>query len=351
MKNGSNLTVLSVAFPLLPVGSGSGGGAEQILYLLEKGLADAGHRSIVIATNGSKVCGELVETPASTSEITEAMRADVQRIHATKIAETLARTTIDLIHFHGLDFYNYVPPAKVPMLATLHLPLNLYPPSVFDGKIQLNCVSQNQAMSIPSGHRCPVVENGIDIGQYKLGCEKRNCLLWLGRICPEKGVHIALNVAHHLDLPMIIAGPVHPFYDHQIYFSEKIRPLLDSKRRYAGPADMQKKTDLLSEALCLLVPSLIAETSSLVAMEAIASGTPVVAFRSGALPEIVEHGVTGFIVDSEEEMTRAIEDAVALSPQVCRSRAVERFDYRCMVARYLELYRELIDGFAPIQCV
>jgi glycosyltransferase involved in cell wall biosynthesis len=189
---------------------------------------------------------------------------------------------------------------------------------------------------------CAVIENGIDIEQYKLESGRRSHLLWLGRICPEKGVHIALNVAHRLDLPLILAGPVHRFHDHQIYFAERIRPLLDEKRRYIGPVGLSEKTRLLSEALCVLVPSLIAETSSLVAMEAIASGTPVVAFRSGALPEIVEDGLTGFIVDSEEEMARAFENAVALSPQVCRSRALERFDYKRMVDRYLALYRKLI---------
>jgi glycosyltransferase involved in cell wall biosynthesis len=231
------------------------------------------------------------------------------------------------------------------MLATLHLPVDLYPASALNGGVQLNCVSQSQANSLPSGSRCAVVENGIDIEQYTLGSGKRGYLLWLGRICPEKGVHIALRVAHRLALPMVVAGPVHPFRDHQEYFAKKVRPLLDDKRRYIGPVDIQEKPQLLSKAVCLLLPSLIAETSSLVAMEAITSGTPVVAYRSGALPEVVEHGVTGFIVDSEEEMARGVESAAALSSEVCRSRALERFDCRHMVAAYLELYGRVIDGF------
>lgn len=349
MNSKGNLTILNVAFPLLPVGSDSGGGAEQILYLLERGLADAGHHSIVIAAKGSNVSGDLIETPSAISQITDAVRAEAQQTHARIIKQVLACTTIDLIHFHGLDFQAYLPFEKRPMLATLHLPIDLYCLSALNGNVQLNCVSQNQARSIPGVARCPVVENGINIGKYKLGSAKRGYLLWLGRICPEKGAHIALRVAHRIDLPMVIAGPVHPFHDHQVYFSENVLPLLDNKRRYIGPVGIQKKAQLLSEASCLLMPSLIAETSSLAAMEAIASGTPVVAFRSGALPEIVEHGVTGFIVDSEEEMERSVENVATLSPHVCRSRALERFDYRRMVAAYVELYRRVISDFASMQ--
>jgi glycosyltransferase involved in cell wall biosynthesis len=340
------VTILSVAFPLLPVSSGSGGGAEQILYLLERGIAGAGHRSIVVAAKGSEICGDLIETPASTSEITDEVRREAQRAHLRAIERVLQDTTVDLIHFHGLDFYAYKPAAKLPMLATLHLPLDLYPAQSFDGAVQLNCVSQTQADSLTPPRHWPVVQNGIDTTQYNSGAGTRAHLLWLGRICPEKGVHIALRVAHCLDLPMIIAGPVHPFRAHQAYFAEEVRPLLDSRREYIGPVGLDTKVRLLSEAACLLIPSLVTETSSLVAMEATASGTPVVAFRCGALPEIVEHGITGFIVDSEEEMTAAVGKVQTLSPQVCRSRALERFCAGRMVDEYLALYRQVIGARA-----
>jgi glycosyltransferase involved in cell wall biosynthesis len=163
----------------------------------------------------------------------------------------------------------------------------------------------------------------------------------LGRICPEKGVHIALEVAHELDLPMVIAGPVHPFQDHQVYFSERVRPLLDDKRRYTGPVNLEQKIELLAGARCLLIPSLVAETSSLVAMEAISSGTPVVAFRSGALPEVVSHEVTGFIVESQDQMRDAVAHVGDISPEVCRETAITRFDALRMVDDYIKLYASL----------
>src|SRR6185437_16735190 len=104
MRQARKLTVLNVAFPLLPVTAGSSGGAEQILYLLERGIVDAGHRSIVVAAKGSDIAGELIETPAVTFEITEEVRADAQRKHTRAIKKALSRTHVDLIHFHGLDF-------------------------------------------------------------------------------------------------------------------------------------------------------------------------------------------------------------------------------------------------------
>jgi len=337
-------TVLSVAYPLLPVSSGAAGGAEQILFLLERELIAAGHRSLVVAASGSQIGGVLLETPAAPCVITDAIRADAQHVHLDSIERVLDQNSVDLIHFHGLDFWSYQPRGTTMRLATLHLPIAWYPQAIFDQKsIQLNCVSESQARSAESYKSLPVVENGIDTAQYGSKRERHNHLAWIGRICPEKGPHVALRVAQRLDMPLQIAGPVHPFAYHQGYFREEITPLLDEKRQYIGPIELQKKLDLLGSARCLLVPSSVAETSSLVAMEALASGTPVVAFRCGALPEIVEQGRTGFIVDSEEQMAEAVQRIDDISPDVCRAAARERFDVHRMVDEYLELYSRILE--------
>lgn len=348
------MTVLSVAYPLLPVSPASGGGAEQILSLLERGIAAAGHRSLVIAAEGSAVSGELLRTPVFSGEMTDEIRARAQRVHCARIEETLRSLNIDLIHFHGLDFHAYLPAACVPMLATLHLPLAWYPSGIFQLRnVALNCVSHTQAASVPDSARLPVVVNGIDIERYRAPEREREFLLWLGRICPEKGVHIALQMARSLDLPMIVAGPVHPFRAHEDYFRESVVPLLDEKRRYAGAVDLEQKIDLLSRARCVLIPSLAPETSSLVAMEAAVSGTPAVVFRSGALPEVVEHEVTGFVADSADEMADYVKRVGEIRPETCRERALTRFDAGRMQREYLTLYERVIatlhlgTGFAP----
>ena len=342
------MNVLSVAFPLFPVGPDSAGGAEQVLYLLERGLTAAGHRPFVIAAAGSRVSGTCIETCVPQGEITDEVRQNVQRGHAQAIDRTLHRFPIDLIHFHGLDFDHYVPDTDIPMLATLHLPPPWYAANIFEQtRVQLNCVSESQARSVRTATKLPVISNGIDITRYAGTARDPDGLLVLGRICPEKGVHTALRIAHRLDLPLMVAGPVHPFEYHQRYFSESITPLLDWKRRYLGAVGVEEKIRLLASARCVLIASSAPETSSLVAMEAMASGTPVVAFGAGALPEIVSNGETGFIVDSEDQMADAVARVHEISPDTCRSRARDNFDCSRMVREYLALYHETVTRATP----
>ena len=335
------MIVLSVAYPLFPVGADSSGGAEQILFLLDREIVRAGHRSLVIAATGSNVSGELIETSVATGQITDSVRSKAQSEHRHAISRTLQHADVDVIHFHGLDFAEYVPSTQAAMLATLHLPLSWYSePSFKLDNLELVCVSRSQS----AGTFRPVVCNGVDTTRFgQSSSAKGDYLLWLGRICPEKGVHIALRVAQRAGMKMIIAGPVHSFETHQRYFQEEISPLLDAKRTYLGPVGGDTKEQLLRYARCLLVPSLVAETSSLVAMEAMSAGTPVIAFRSGALPEIVEHGVTGYIVDSESEMVEAVQAIGQISRSICRDTAKRRFDSRRMAAEYLHRYEAMIS--------
>jgi glycosyltransferase involved in cell wall biosynthesis len=167
--------------------------------------------------------------------------------------------------------------------------------------------------------------------------------LVLGRVCPEKGFHFAIDASVRAGVPLLIAGQVFAWAEHQRYFDSEIVPRLDRLRRWVGPVTGHRKRKLLAAARCVLIPSLAPETSSLVAMEALAAGTPVIATRVGALPEIVEHGRTGFIVDDVAAMASALHEIERIDPEVCRAAACERFALDRMTGAYLALYVRLVS--------
>jgi glycosyltransferase involved in cell wall biosynthesis len=340
------LTVLSVGYPLTEVGEDAVGGSEQILTLLDRALVEAGHRSVVVAAEGSKVEGTLIPSPRVREKLHDSLRPWAQKIHKKLIAEALASFDVDLVHFHSLDFHAYLPPPGTPSLATLHLPPDWYPPKVFRMKrrdFHLNCVSYSQQRACPRTCKLSVVPNGIEVSRLAARVPKRNYALALGRVCPEKAFHLAIDAAKRAGVDFMLAGEVFSYTSHRKYFKNRIAPRLDRRRRFIGPVHFTRKKFLLNEARCLLVTSNVAETSSLVSMEALAAGTPVIAFPSGALPEIVEHGRTGYIVRNSREMADAIEVADRIDPEECRREARRRFSSELMIGRYMHLYRNILS--------
>ena len=341
-----SLTVLSVAYPFAQVGPDAVGGAEQVLSQLDAALVAAGHRSIVVASAGSRTHGELLATPAVEGSITPQLRERTWNAHRRNIQRALAQHEVDVVHLHGIDFPAYLPPeGEAPLLVTLHLPPSWYPPEVFAGvreDLWLHCVSRSQQQACPPVARLlPALENGVPLQALQARCSRRRFALALGRICPEKNVHAALDAGRMAGVPVLLGGQVFPYEAHERYFREHVLPRLDRQRRFLGPVTFQRKRRLLSAAHCLLLPTLAPETSSLVAMEAIACGTPVVAFASGALPEIVEHGVTGFLVRDTAEMADAIAACDRIDRERCRAVARDRFSLQRCISRYFDVYQHL----------
>lgn len=338
------LTILSVAYPFAPVTEDSAGGSEQILSAVDRALTAAGHRSIVVAPDGSAVAGELHTIPAPLGMIEPDRRAAAHDAVRDRIAQVVARERPDVIHLHGLDFINYLPAPGSPVLTTLHLPLNWYAPEALRParpRTTLQPVSEDQAGRAPTGVvLADPIANGVDIDRYRPGPKSDDALV-LGRIVPEKGFHAAIDAARLAGVPLVAAGALFPYAAHHRYFAEEVAPRLDERRRFVGAVAGEAKRALLAGARCLLIPSTAPETSSLVAMEALASGTPVIAYRSGALPAIVEHGRTGFIVDDVAGMAAAIGRVEAIDPAACRAAAVERFPLRRTTDAYLDLYHRL----------
>jgi glycosyltransferase involved in cell wall biosynthesis len=331
------LSVLSVAYPFAPVTADPAGGAEQVLAQVDRALVAAGHRSVVIACEGSAVAGELLTVPASPDAITDARRAEV---HAAVRAAIAGAGAFDLVHLHGIDFAAYLPDAGR-TLVTLHLPLDWYGPLDRSRRdLWLLPVSASQAARVPGADLLPPIGNGVDLDRYRPGAKGAH-LLVLGRVAPEKGFADAIDAARLAGVPLVAAGPAFPYPEHRAYLDEQVRPRLDDERRWVGAVAGEEKARLLAGARALLVPSTAPETSSLVAMEALASGTPVIAYRSGALPEIVEDGVTGYLVDDVAGMAAAIGRADAIDPAACRRAAEARFDVRATTAAYLDLFGQL----------
>jgi glycosyltransferase involved in cell wall biosynthesis len=340
------LTVLSVAYPLAPVGPDAIGGAEQVLFMLDSALVRAGHRSIVIAAEGSTTAGTLVPTVSIPEKIDDEVRSKAWRRCRETIEQVLREHDVDLIHFHGVDFFHYLPEANCPILATLHLPPSWYPDSVYSlparrRNMFFNFVSNAQKASCNAAPKAAVIENGVAIESARTGIRRRSFAASLGRICPEKNFHAAMAAARLAGTPLLLGGSVFGYDAHKRYFAEYITPMLDARCRFVGPVSWRQKRRFLSAASCLLIPSLAPETSSLVAMEAMSCGTPVIAFPSGALQEIVEHGRTGFLVRDEREMADAIKECHTIDGDVCRRTAQERFSAERAVTAYFKLYAEL----------
>jgi glycosyltransferase involved in cell wall biosynthesis len=334
------LTVVSVAYPFAPVSADAAGGAEQVLAQLDRALVAAGHRSIVVAQAGSVVAGELVAVPAPAGEIDDDARKAAHGHVRAAIATVAGRA--DVVHLHGLDFDRYLPPPGPPCLVTLHMPLDWYAAGALRSDLSLQPVSADQARRAPEGVTLlDPIANGVDVEHYRPSPTRGDYALVLGRVAREKGFHDAIDAARMAGVPLRAAGAVFPYAEHRRYFDEEVAPRLDGERRWVGAVAGEAKRDLIAGAKCMLIPSTAPETSSLVTMEALACGVPVIAYRSGALPEIVEDGVTGLIVDDVAGMADAIGRVGAIDPAACRRAAVERFAVARTTAAYLDLYHRL----------
>ncbi len=339
------LTILNVASPYVPVGPGSVGGAEQIAHRIDAALVVSGNRSVVVASAGSQVAGTLVATPPAALADAKA-NARVWNIHRAAVARACAEHDIDLVHIHGVEFHRYLPPAGVPALVTLHMPADWYPVDTLRHPppgLWFSCVSATQRAGFEA---CPAmlepIANGIDVEAFGGPHARRGFTFFLGRISPEKGVHLAIEAARLAECPLLIAGEVFAGRQAQVYFRKEVEPRLDHRRRFIGPLDPDRRRRLLAAARCLLVPSQVAETGSLVTMEAMASGTPVIGFSTGVLKNFISHGRTGFVVDDVAGMAAAIARCGEIDAAVCRREAGERFSLDAMTGRYLAAYRDLI---------
>jgi len=334
------LKILNVAYPFAAVTPETAGGAEQVLAMIDEAIVAAGHESLVLAAPGSQTHGQLV----ASAPVPEILDISARRHHLSIFKEQLEAVLrsgrVDVVHFHGLDFAVYLPTMPATYMATIHLPPEWYPRRSFEQGVHVVWVSRNQreASAQADGNLIP---NGVRIDRLYPEGVRENYVLAMGRICPEKAQHLALDAATHCGRPLLLAGQVFPYPEHLEYFDLQIKPRLASDHSLIGPVAGTRKRHLLARAHCVVIASQVPETSSLVAMEALACGTPVVALRVGALPEIIENGRTGWLVESPGELPAAIEAASHIRREDCRRVAEQRFSAERMTRAYLEMYEQL----------
>jgi glycosyltransferase involved in cell wall biosynthesis len=363
-QNQSRIRILYVAYPLLTVSEESAGGAEQVLWTLEREMWRRGVSTTVAASAGSCVAGELFSTGEPCRNLDDFERRN--REHQEHTAQFILHhehkgRPLDLVHDMSGGFWPRAGEFQVPLLATLHLPRHFYPTRLFENippNVKFNCVSQSQAASFAGLIALQsVVANGLALDFFEPGLNmnsasdrsRRSGLLWLGRVCEEKAPHLALEIGERAGMPVTIAGQIYPFSYHQQYFDREIAPRLQrmAKATFVQSPSAMNKRRLLREALAVVITSQVEETSSLVAMEAAASGTPVIAFARGALPEMVQDGLSGFLVDNVEDALRALQRISEISPKSCVRHARECFSSAKMADGYAKLYAQILGRPAP----
>ena len=358
LKKKSRGRILFVAYPLLPVSNQSAGGAEQVLTTLEGAAHHSGWKTTVAACNGSVAAGQLYATMApGRGRLDSARRFESQ--HCKRVTELISirsaiGTPFDVVHDHSGSFFAHASRVDAAVLATLHLPRSFYPQQWFQHlskNVYLSCVSKAQARTFADvPNMVGVVPNGIDLDRFPMQSRKQDYLLWMGRICEEKGTHTALDVAKRTGLPIVMIGQVYPFAYHQNYFDREIRPRMErmgDQVKYIERPSFADKIKLIQNARALLVTSSAEETSCLVAMEAAACGTPVVAMRRGAFAEVVQQGTTGYVVSDIAEMSSALAQLSAIKPRTCRAYAQQHFSAQQMLSGYEALYERIRAQKAP----
>ncbi len=335
-----------VWFPVPPTGYG---GIEWIVWLLADGLVDAGHDVTLFASGDSHT------------------KAKLAWVYENAPSELIGRTLPELHHclacyeradeFDIVNDHSGLPAAVVggavstPVLHTVHGPLDAEGGVIYEQiarvcpQVGLISISLNQRVpkpNLPWVANCP---NALDFSLYPCKPHRGEYLLFLGRMSPDKGCHRAIDVAITADVPLKIAGKRREPPEIE-YFEQFVRPHLSDQIEYLGEVTHGEKVELLQDARATLFPIDWEEPFGLVMIESMACGTPVVATRRGSVPEVIEHGRSGVIVDDYREMVAALEQADELDPLECRRYAEERFAPERMVRDYLEAYREAITRAA-----
>jgi len=348
------LRIALLAPPWIPIPPPGYGGIEAVIELLCDGLVGRGHEVTLFAAPGSRSRARVY--PVLDDAHPDAIGSSLHE--ADHVASAWQRIDLaaerglpfDVLHDHsGFTALAMADRIDVPIVHTVH--------GVFDRdtsrfyrrhghKALLVAISRTQAASAPAGARITsVVPNPIDVARWPLQATKDDYLLWIGRMDPVKGAHRAINVAQLAGRPLVLAGPVQR--GQKRYFRTKVEPFVDGRRViYAGEVAGLTKQRLYARASALLMPIRWREPFGMVMVEALACGTPVLAFPEGAAAEIVIDGENGMLVADKRQMAEAVDSLGSIDPKRCRGSVAERYDVAAVVAHYERIYRRALAAHA-----
>jgi len=343
------LRVAVVAPPWFEIPPAGYGGIEWVCHWLVEGLAARGHQVTLVAAGQSQTNARFLPTlqrPPS-GRLGQALP---ELLHTALADRLLARLELDVVHDHSMAGPLTAMGRRIPTVVTAHGTtegeLGSYYRALAD-RVALVAISQAQRRLLPDLRWAGVVHNGIPVGQYPYQADKQDYVLFLGRMHPVKGAHLAIEAARAAGMPLVLAAKCSEPAE-LAYFEREVRPRLGGDVTWMGEADTTTKQDLLAHARCLLLPVRWQEPFGLVLVEALACGTPVVALRGGAVAEIVTDEHTGLVGERPEDLPAQLGRVGRIDPAACRERAW-RFDVAAMVAGYEAVYAAVIrraDGAA-----
>lgn len=321
------------------------GGTERIVSYLTEELVRLGHEVTLFASGDSVTSAELVACAPIALRLDSAVHDSIPYYMLMLDRVREQAPNFDILHFH-VDFFHFplFRPIAQQTLTTLHgrqdLP-DLLPFYLGFSDMPLVSISNSQRRPIVNANFRSTIYHGIPAALHKPTFDPRGgYVAFLGRISPEKGPEQAIKIARALGVPLKIAAKVDKIDED--YFCEKVEPLLGAGIEYIGEINERQKTEFLGEALALLFPIDWPEPFGITMIEAMACGTPVLALRRGSVPEIVDHGVTGIVVDDIESAIAALPRVIRLDRRAVRRRFEERFSASRMAKDYVKVYRSLL---------
>lgn len=326
------------------------GGSERVVSYLTEELVKQGHDVTLFASGDSVTSANLIPVVDRALRLNQS--DDHFAYHILLLEEVSKRSyEYDIIHFH-IDYLHFPLSRQlnIPQLTTLHGRLDI--PNLQAIYREFNdmpvvSISNHQRRPLPFANWLATVYNGVPEETYTFRAAPGKYLALLGRISPEKGIERAIEIAIRTGMELKIAAKIDKVEED--YFNNRIKPLLKHPLiEYVGEINEAEKNDFLGNAYAMLFPIDWPEPFGLVMIEAMACGTPTIAYRRGSVMEVMNHGETGFIVDSVEEAVNSVENIETISRQCCRHIFQTRFSARHMTQDYLKAYSSLIEArFQP----